>query len=167
MRLIKLFVISVVVLFAIITGLGLLLPSAVRVTRNITIHAPQDTVYRYISDVKYWKFWLEGAKANPVQFLSKRTAGIGTVALLNGQQISIEMASKEWVETVWKTSKGKMQKGIFQIQPVASAGGTNVNWYFEQKVAWYPWERLSTLSNDKLMGPGMEQSLDNLRAIFE
>ena len=168
MKFIKLAIISIVVLFTIITCIGLLLPSTVRVTRNITIHATQDTLYHFISDVKYWKLWLEGAKTSPVQFLSARTQqGTGVVALIGGKEVDIVKATKNKVETLWKSSNGSHQAGIFQLAEDTVVHSTNINWYFEQKVNWYPWERLSTLSNDKILGPGMEQSLDNLKAIAE
>src|SRR3954464_13610952 len=92
MRVIKLAIISFFVLFLIITGIGLLLPSTVRVTRNITIHATQDPVHRYVSDVKYWKLWMEVAKNSTVTFISKRTAGAGTKALIGSQRMDITKA---------------------------------------------------------------------------
>ncbi len=167
MKFIKLGIISIVILFSIITCIGLLLPSAVRVTRNITIHASQDTLQHFISDVKYWKLWLAGVKDSPIVFLSAKTVGTGTVALINGQQVAITKATKNSIETLWKSSNGYHQRGIFQLAEDTAAHNTNINWYFEQKVNWYPWQRLSTLSNDKLLGPGMEQSLDNLKAVAE
>lgn len=167
MKFFKLAVISIIVLFSIITCIGLLLPSTVRVTRNITIGASQDTLHHFISDIKYWKLWLASAKDSPIIFLSARTQGTGTVALINGQEVDIIKATKNDVETLWKSKNGNYQKGIFQLTRNAAANNTNINWYFEQRVSWYPWERLSTLSNDKILGPGMEQSLDNLKAITE
>ncbi|TKK69850.1 hypothetical protein FC093_07180 [Ilyomonas limi] len=167
MKLIKLAIISFIVLFVIITAIGLLLPATVRVTRNITIHATQDTLYHYISDVKYWKLWMEGAKSGTVTFISKKTAGAGTKALIGNQRVDITKATKKEVVTVWQNSNERYQTGIFQLVEDSTTGSTNLNWYFEQKLNWYPWERISAIANDKIIGPGMEQSLDNLKAIFE
>ena len=167
MKIIKLAIISFIVLFLIITGIGLLLPSTVRVTRNITIHATQDTLYHYISDVKYWKLWMEGAKHSTITFISKKTAGSGTKALIGNQRVDITKATKNEVITVWESGNGRYQTGVFQLMGDSAAGSTNLNWYFEQRLNWYPWERISAISNDKIIGPGMEQSLDNLKAVFE
>ena len=167
MRFIKLAIISFIVLFVILTGIGLLLPSTVRVTRNITIPATQDTLYHYVSDVKYWKLWMEVAKNSPVTFISKKTAGAGTKALIGKQRIDITKANKNEVVTVWETSSGRFLTGVFQLADDRTTGSTNLNWYYEQQLNWYPWERIASISNDKIIGPGMEQSLDNLKAIFE
>lgn len=167
MKFIKLAIISFIVLFLIITGIGLLLPSTVRVTRNITIHASQDTLYRCISDVKYWKLWMEGAKNNNITFLSNKTAGAGTKVLIGNQRMDMTAATKNEVVTVWEGGNGRYQTGVFQLSGDSTTGNTNLNWYFEQKLNWYPWERISAISSDKILGPGMEQSLDNLKALFE
>lgn len=143
------------------------MPSTVRVTRNITIKATQDTLYRYTSDVKYWKLWMEGAKNSTVTFISRRTAGAGTKAMIGNQRVDVVKATKSEVETIWEGSNGRYQTGIFELTGDTTTGSTNLNWYFEQKLNWYPWERLSAITSDKIMGPGMEQSLDNLKAIFE
>src|SRR3954467_7699901 len=86
MKFIKLAIISFIVLFFILTGIGLLLPSTVRVTRNINIHATQDTLYHYVSDVKYWKLWMVVAKNSTVSFISKKTSGAGTKAMIGNQR---------------------------------------------------------------------------------
>ena len=167
MKLIKLAVISIVILFLVITGIGLLLPSTVRVTRNINIHATQDTLYRYVGDVKYWKLWMEGAKDSAIVFISKQTAGAGTKAMIGSQRMDMTKAGKSEVETVWESGNGRFQTGVFQLAGDSATGSTNLNWYFERQLNWYPWERLSAIASDKILGPGMEQSLDNLKAIFE
>ena len=166
MKFIKLAIISIVVLFVIITCIGLLLPSTVRVTRNITIHTSPDTLYRYISDMAYWKFWLAGVQDNTVQFTSAKKSGAGAVAMIGEQQVSITKATNNMIETVWKNNSGK-RISVFQLASDTIANETNLNWYFEQKVKWYPWERLSTLANDKILGPFMENSLDKLKEVAE
>jgi hypothetical protein len=42
-----------------------------------------------------------------------------------------------------------------------------VQWQFEQKVKWYPWERLGSMMNDKILGTMMEKNLNNLKALVE
>ncbi len=39
-----------------------------------------------------------------------------------------------------------------------------VQWQFEEKFKWYPWQRLSSMFNEKMLGPVMEESLDSLKA---
>lgn len=167
MRFIKLAVFSAVVLFFIITAIGLLLPSTVKVSRTISINASHDTTYHYINDVKYWKLWMQGAEENTITFLSSRTAGIGTVAKIGTNQVSIEKSIPTFVETKWKGESGSVQTGGFNIIADSTNQSTTVNWYFEQHLSWYPWERLASITNEKILGPTMEQSLDNLKQLLE
>src|SRR3954447_22863677 len=127
MKFIKLAIISFVVLFLIITGIGLLLPATVRVTRNITIHATQDTLYHYVSDVKYWKLWMLSAKSNTVTFISGKTAGAGTKAMIGSQRVDITKATKNEVVTIWESSNGRFFTGIFQLAGDSTTGTTNLN----------------------------------------
>lgn len=167
MKLLKLALISVFVLFVIITLMGLLLPSTVRVTRNITIQAPQDSVLSYIADLAKWHTWLEGMQEGNMTIIPPAPGKEASVALIGGQVVSIQKSTENTVESVWKNKRGNRQLGVFQLFADTATHSTNLNWYFEQHVQWYPWERLSTLANDKIMGPFMEHSLDNLKALAE
>ncbi len=81
-------------------------------------------------------------------------------------QIRSLPGSKEEVRTEWQ--KGSSQQlCIIQIYPDSAMNSTGVNWYFEQHLKWYPWERLPAIANDKIFGPFMEQSLDKLKALVE
>ena len=167
MKFIKLAVISLIVLFLILTTLGLLLPSTVRVTRNINIHAPSDTLHLYLADIKNWPKWMEGMDANALKVTPPQTGGKGAVATANKLQIFIVKNKKDTIESVWQSSSKTHQLCVFQLYSDTATNTTNLNWYFEQKPNWYPWERLPTLANDKVLGPFMEHSLDKLKAIIE
>ena len=165
MKFIKLAIISIVVLFLIVTCLGLLLPSTVRVTRNITIPTPSDTLHRYLSEVKLWSLWMEGIDANAIKFTTSQTNSKEAVATINKTQIYRVKDNSDIMETVWKNSSESHQLCVFQLYNDSATNSTNCTWYFEQKVSWYPWERLPTLANDKILGPFMEHSLDKLKEL--
>jgi hypothetical protein len=48
-----------------------------------------------------------------------------------------------------------------------SASTTTVNWSFEKHLSWYPWERLTAMLHDKILGPSMEVSLYKLKQVAE
>lgn len=167
MRFLKLAVISMVILFFIVTAIGLLFPSTVIVSRAIDVNAPKDSVYRLLADVKYWKLWMESAKENTIQFLSHKTAGAGTVVKMGSNEVSVTKSSGTAVETVWKQESGHTQKSGFNLLSSPAQNITTVQWYFEQHLQWYPWERFASMMNDKILGPTMETSLDNLKTVAE
>jgi hypothetical protein len=57
MRFIKLALISLVVLFLLVLGMSLLIPSHVRISRAINITAPKDSLVLQLSDLRNWKQW--------------------------------------------------------------------------------------------------------------
>lgn len=165
MRFLKLALISFFVLFVLTTAIGLLFPSTVKVSRAVNISAPHDSVYKYLEDVKYWKLWMAGADTGTISFLSARTAGKGTVATVGTGQVTITGTTKDSINSEWKSEKGNVQKSAFIV--LTSGTVTTVQWYFQQDIGWYPWERFGSLANDKLLGPVMEESLDKLKTAFE
>ncbi len=166
MKFIKLGVISIVILFLLLTSLGLLLPSTVRVTRNITLQTSMDSLHSYLDDISQWKQWMEGLDSSVV-VVSQTANGKSVMATINKQSVSITKDTKDRIETLWQTSRGKAQRCVFELSFDTATSATNLNWYFEQKLSWYPWERLPALANDKVLGPFMEHSLDKLKALTE
>lgn len=167
MKFIKLGIISIIVLFLILTTLGLLLPSTVRVTRNINIHTPFDTLHNYASDIKNWPLWMEGIDKNTMKFTSSSTNENDVVATIGKLKITLTKNTKDTVESIWQTSGKSKQRCVFELSDDTTNNTINLNWYFEQKPNWYPWERLPTLANDKILGPFMEHSLDKLKGLTE
>jgi hypothetical protein len=84
-------------------------------------------------------------------------AGSFTVELLPSQPDSIL--------TNWN-NKGKDVMSGFNIIE-APEGITIVQWYFDIKLNWYPWEKISSIVFDKQYGPLMEQSLGHLKTKAE
>jgi len=167
MRFLKLSLISFLILFFIVTVIGLLFPSTVTVSRAIEVASSRDTIYKFLSDVKYWKLWMAGADSNTILFLSARTAGEGTVAKIGTGEVTMIRTTRDSIYTVWKSAKGNVQNGVFTVMPNLKDSNITVQWYFAQKLEWYPWERFGSMANDKILGPVMEQSFDKLKKILE
>lgn len=167
MRFLKLALISVFVLFALITSIGLMFPKDVTTSRTISINATPDSLYHFLADVKYWKLWMQGAKDTTIQFLSAKTSGAGTVAKIGSNEVSISKATPSSIEMIWEGERGSIMTSGFEILSDPSQHITTVEWYFQQHLQWYPWQRFSSMLNEKMLGPGMEKSLDTLKEIAE
>ncbi len=166
-RLLKLAVISFFILFAIVTSIGLLFPSMVRVSRAINISAPYDTVYNYLNDTKYWKRWMQGADSATIKFISTQTAGGGTEIKIGTGKVVIQRNTADSIVTVWTSEKGSVQTSGFVLLKDSAGSITAIQWYFDQQLKWYPWERFGSMGNDKILGPVMEESLDKLKKMLE
>ncbi|MCK9403070.1 MAG: hypothetical protein M0Q26_06700 [Chitinophagaceae bacterium] len=161
MKLIRFIVISVVVIFAIASFIGLLLPSTVLVSRAVNVSAPKDSIIRYVNDIWQWKEWMEGFRDPSVIIQS------ASFAEMNGTKVSITGLSDSTVRTVWTTRKGNFQIATMQLIGSPGQNITVVQWQFEEKLNWYPWERLGSMMNDKIIGPMMETNLNNLKKLAE
>lgn len=168
MRILKLVLTSFFILFAIVTGIGLLFPSTVKVSRAVNISAPYDTVYKYLNDTKYWKLWMDGADSATIAFLSSKTEGTGTVIKIGtGGEVTITRNTADSIFSNWKSGEANIQHSVFTLMKDATNHVTTTQWSFEQQLNWYPWERFGSMANDKILGPIMEQSLDKLKRVLE
>jgi len=161
MKLLKLGLISLVLLFLLATIMGSLLPSKVLVSRAVNIHAPGDTVRSKIEDIRQWTEWMEGMNDSSVNIQSSVSAQIGK------SQVTIAEKNDTAIVSTWVTAKGKPQISTMRIIEQPQQSVTIVQWQFEQSIGWLPWERLGSIMNDKIMGPMMENNLERLRQLIE
>ena len=151
MRVIKLGIISAVVFFILFTLGGLLLPSHNIVSRAVNIKAKPASILPLVQNKSAWHLWIVGMDSTT---LNKR------------QQVQIVAVSDSLVVANWKTAEANYTtKFRFIYNPGQAV--TIVQWQFEQEVKWYPWERISSLMNDKILGTLMEKNLAKLQMVVE
>lgn len=163
MKLVKLAVISVVVLFTIATLIGILLPSTVVVSRAVDIPQQKSRVLPEVNDLRRWPGWIEGIKDNGFKLTTPQGTGVGAGAFVNGNNIRITGISDTAVLTAWTGKSGFIQESAMNLITDPMGTITTVHWSFTQHIKWYPWERLGSMMNDKILGPVMEKSLANLQ----
>lgn len=161
MKLLKLGLISLVILFLLATIMGSLLPSKVLVSRAVNIKSPSDSVLSQIEDIRNWPNWVEGMNDASVKIQSSVSAQIGK------SEVIIAEKNDSTVVSTWITAKGKSQISTMRIIFQPQQEITIVQWQFEQSIGWLPWERLGSIMNDKIMGPMMEKNLDQLKQHIE
>jgi hypothetical protein len=161
MRFIKLFLLSIIVLFTIITLVSLLLPSHVRISRAINIAAPASAIRPQLANLKNWEEWnmLIRDSSSPVSSLKE-----GEI-ITERLQIVLQSAGADSISTRWIQRNGKSFSSSFAM--MTSAEVTVVQWYFDFQLRWYPWEKFGSIIYDQQMGPGMEKSLGELKTLVE
>jgi hypothetical protein len=151
MRAIKLGLISAVVFFVLFTLGGLLLPAHNVVSRAVNIKAKPASILPLVQNKQQWPLWIEGMDSPTIQ---------------QKQTVQIISVSDSLVVANWKTNEANYTtKFRFIYNPGQAV--TIVQWQFEQDVKWYPWERLSSLMNDKILGTLMEKNLAKLQLLVE
>lgn len=161
MKFIRFVLISIVAMFAIASLIGFLLPSDVLVSRAVDVNAPRDSIMHYIKDLEEWKWWIDGMRDPAVNIQSS------TQANLNGTRVEIKSLTDSTVQTIWLLKKGNQQFSTIRLIGDPSKNVTVVQWQFQEKLKWYPWEKLGSMMNDKILGPMMETNLNNLKKLTE
>lgn len=166
-RVLKLGFISGLVIFIVVTIIGLLMPGDIVVSRTVNINAPADTVMNYAGDLLRWKQWIEGADSAELKLLSKNSSGAGAKMRMGTYEVSITSSGKDSVNVLWKGDNSDPMTSTLYVAGDTTKHTSFVNWSFTQHIPWYPWERLSSIMNDKIIGTPMELSLNNLKKVAE
>ncbi len=161
MRVIKLAIISVLVLGLLATSIGFLFPSTVVVSRAIDIKTHKQPIYLLVSDLRNWKPWVEGMD-NPSAIVYDAVS-----AMLGNTAVSIISLTDTTVVSSWKNSSSSDQISTIRLISDSSRKNTIVQWQFVQQVKWYPWEKFSSMMNDKIIGTLIEKNLANLKRVAE
>jgi hypothetical protein len=161
MKLIRLAFFSILTLFVIAALIGIMLPSTALVSRAINIAAPKDSIIPYIKDIEQWKGWMDGMQQASGSITSPSHADLA------GTIVDITSVTDSTIVSSWKTKTGNIQTSTVRVIGDSTQKITIVQWQFEQKLKWYPWERLGSIMNDKILGTMMEKNLANLKTLIE
>ena len=163
-RFIKLAVVSFVVFFVLVTAIGLLFPPFVTVMRQATIHQPKEKIYPLIADTKNWHKWLADST---VEFkpITANSTGKGAAILIGGKKVAITEATNDYIESIWEMNENRNQTSGFYVKTDSNTNGTIVQIHFTQKLNWYPWERIASRLNEKILGPVLDGNLIKLEKI--
>lgn len=157
MRILKLAVISVVVLFVLLLLMGLLLPSRSIVSRAIDLPAPAAVALPWLSNVNRWSKWMQGLDS----FLLKQQSD--SVFTFGKTEIHILQQSDTLIQSKWISGEGYRHLCTMRLIPSSDGQLCTLQWQLEQEVGWVPWERLGTTMHEKILGPQMEINLEQLR----
>jgi hypothetical protein len=157
MRLIKGFIIGLIVLFFLLVLMGLLMPSQTIVSRAIDLPAPPSTVLPWLSSVNRWPAWMEGLDSTQMKTINDSVTQIGKM------EVVMLVNSDTLIQTRWTSADGIPHLSTMRLLPADQGKLCTVQWQFEQKVGWLPWERLGTMMHEKIMGPQLENNLERLR----
>jgi hypothetical protein len=170
MRFVKLALISAVILFIVIFLFSLMIPSTVRISRAVNISAPEDSLFVALDDLCQWKQWnelvnnpdLTGKQYTEFTFSSEQ------LKVTRGKYVNVFGSTTMDTDTLYTTWQ---QKNARVLNSGFTWTGVNnqlvVQWYFDIKLRWYPWEKFGSIVFDKQLGPPMEKSLGNLKKLLE
>lgn len=176
MRFIKMFLFVIIGLGIMLTIIGLVIPSSVKISRGIIVDADSIKVYQQLSDVKKWGEWMpwvtddEGALVQtsavtnmPGAFFKWKGLGknnSGTITLLT--------LSPNLITTKYELTEMNDSEGGFRIRTLPNnLSQCEVQWFMEYKLKWYPWERFYGIFLDHIIGSSFDKGLQELKLYLE
>jgi len=169
MRLIKFAFLGLVVLFVVSTALSLLLPSDIRISRNVNVPVSRSQeVYAAVGDLGAWKKWNDFVFQSSLTNVRYSSPSSGVGAFLQSDQLRVveKQVDTAGVLLNWDMINGKQFAGGFQFLSL-NPDSLTVQWWFEFHFRWYPWEKLGIFVYDRKLGPVMEESLGALQRFVE
>ena len=146
MKYIKLALISFIFFALLLTGISLLFPSHVRISKAIDINASKEQVLMQLKDTSNWKNWYPGADS-----------------LLP----SVDLTFNDSLVKFQQIREGKKAEEGWNIIQTERPNITTVQWYMDIKLSWYPWEKFSSIMLENRYGPFMEKGLAGLKVYLE
>ena len=161
MRFVKLAIISAVVLFTVIYLFSLMIPSQVRISRAVNISVSKDSLLPAVTDLRQWHLWNEMVNGEDL------TNNHFTENLISSdqQKVTRKALIGDTLHTDWQQGKARVLHSGFTW--TEANGQLVLQWYFDIKLNWYPWEKFGSIVFDKQLGPPMEKSLGNLKKLLE
>jgi hypothetical protein len=166
MKILRLLIISLVILFSVITALSLLIPSTVRISRAIDLNVNKEIALKFIADPSNWHV-LFSADSLPIIIESGKPIGIqmpgNKSILLAGITDSSVLAvpGMTYKKTIGKTTI------TWTCLPGKNNEQSVVQWYMDFKLNWYPWEKFSSLLFETNYGANMEKGLQKMKERLE
>ena len=165
-RLVKGFIIALAGLFVFMTLLSLFIPSRIRISRGVLIHAQPALAYAQVSELSNWKNWQRVFKKDPAGI---RING-DTAYWQTGNRENALFVTGRTANTVSDMLERKGENPMvntIRVLPLADSTQVQVEWNVEIRLKWYPWEKLYGIFIEKMSGQGYENALNGLKEYCE
>ncbi len=174
MKILKFLALGLLLLVIVVGLVGMVLPDARHVERQITIDAPAAKVFPYVNNLKKFNQWSPWVKVEPVtQYIfDGPESGVGATmkwtsdnkTVSGGSQEIVESELNSQVKTLLKFGKNDLSMATFTLSE--SAGKTTVLWEFDINFSTTI-ARYFGMMMDEWVGDTYEQGLTQLKTLVE
>jgi len=171
MKILKRIIIGLAVLFALLMAIGLLLPSAYKVERSVTIQAPVELVFDQVNDLRKNEAWSPWKDPTMVVKYSEPSAGKGASSswtskdMGNGTQTIEESVPNSTIDIHLDFGGMGTAKAKWLFSQEGEAVKVTQQMYGDQGMN--PVKRYMNLMMDKMVGPYFEKGLASLKQVSE
>ena len=173
MKLLRAFALVGLGLFVLVTVIGFLLPSTVRIERQAMVDAPDEVVYAAVNTLRLWPMWTTWLRQDTTATIAYDGPPSGAGSVLRWQSnndgngsIRIAQATPSSSVTI-ELAMDSQTPSLSSIKVVdAGNGKTQVTWDLEIDFGGNVYARWFGLFVDRLVGPDFERSLADLNAML-
>ncbi len=165
MRILRLIIISILVLFTIMTIISLFVPSRVSISRAVQINTSKEKLMDQLSNPANWKNWYPESDSTQLYYQDGIIKGL----VLNKDKhhyLVITETKNDEVLATYILPNRKIVTGWKVISAIDSSSQT-VQWYMDFHLRWYPWEKFSSFVFERIYNPQLEKGLKNLKEVLE
>jgi hypothetical protein len=168
-KIVRLLLFSFLFLFLVITGISLLIPFHVRISRATNVLAAPVAVWKQVDNMRIWPNWNPFFSDVPVGKISYIDTISDQLPVMNAAGTSIQWKEIKAGERIAIMSRPGQRPVMNGWKCISHAGSdsTTVQWYLDFHLRWYPWEKFASLLFEQSYGPKLEQGLGNLKKIVE
>ena len=151
MRLIKLALLSVLILFGILTGISLIIPSHIRLTKVITIRPEKDSIFSLVKNKNEWVRW------HPPFINGERNEMLTRIA------VKVVSENDSLLSMQWRQEGKKTLNMGWHLVRTNNIDPATLQWFMDFNTSWYPWEKFGSLFYENNYGAMMERGLANIK----
>ncbi|MCO5240942.1 MAG: hypothetical protein M9904_12910 [Chitinophagaceae bacterium] len=169
MRLLKQAAIGLIVFGIILLLISLLLPSRIRISKSVLIHAPHNKVMASLLHIEEWKNWnpiLQDSSIKYTIYPPYRADWISKDAVPNS--IQLEPFARDSINMViLSKNKQVFSSGFSVVSHQQDSLLTKVEWWISEDIKWYPWEKFYGLFSESFRDTYMDNTLQLLKQYIE
>ena len=143
------------ILFGIVTGISLIIPSHIRLTKVITIRPEKDSIFSLLKNKHEWVRW-HPSFINGAQY-----------EMLLRINVKVVSENDSLLSMQWQQEGKKTLNMGWQLMRSNNMDPATLQWFMNCKTSWYPWEKFGSLFYEINYGAMMEQGLVNIKKQIE
>lgn len=169
MRLLKQAAIGLITFSIILLFFSFLLPSKISVSKSVLLHAPKDSVMAALLRIEDWKNWNPILQdSNAVYSISSPQQVKWTGANGISNSIQLEQFAADSIMVIIKSNdKQVFGSGFSVVQHQQDALLTKVEWWINEDIKWYPWEKFYGLFSESFRETYMDNNLQLFKRYIE
>ncbi|HTN07734.1 hypothetical protein [Agriterribacter sp.] len=169
MRLLKQAVIGLIAFSMILLFFSFLLPSKIRVSKSVLVHASHDSVMAALLHMERWKQWnpiLQDSTAKYSIPSPRRIDWVSADGVPNSIQLE-QYAHDSIIVIIRSKNKQVFSSGFTVVSHQQDSLLTKVEWWINEDIKWYPWEKFYGLFAESFRETYMDNNLQLFKHYIE